>query len=172
MEKASQQSPHPRRDWLRGLARGWKGPGDVVSLLMIINGDMVQKALAQLSGDTFVPVAFSFGWVVFSIQAFSTALGTGRLMPAPDMESIVINLRSGHQRVNRSWILGRLLRDWDYKPLDTGGLYITVLDAIDEEASQANPESNLPTAGNGQRQPVDQLVVDPEGGGSSSKPRY
>ncbi|KAL8899350.1 MAG: hypothetical protein Q9207_006241 [Kuettlingeria erythrocarpa] len=169
MEKASQQSSHPRRDWLRGLARGWKGPGDVVSLLMIINGDMVQKALAQLSGDTFVPVAFSFGWVVFSIQAFSTALGTGRLMPAPDMESIVINLKSGHQRVNRSWILGRLFRDWEYQPLDTRGHYITVLDAIDGEASQASPGSNLPYAGNGQRQPVEQLVVDPEGGGSSSK---
>ncbi|KAL8775083.1 MAG: hypothetical protein Q9209_000562 [Squamulea sp. 1 TL-2023] len=96
-----------------------------------MNGDMVQKALAQLSGPTFVPVAFSFGWVVYSIQAFSSAIGTGRLMPpAPDVESIIVNVGSGHSRPNRSWILGRLLRDWDYESQSDQGLNITVLDAV------------------------------------------
>lgn len=100
---------------------------------MIINGDIVQKALAQLSGTGLVPVAFSFGWVVYSVQALSSMIGTGRLMPAtPDLTSVVINLSSGHQRANRSWILGRLLRDWNYKPLDKRGLYITVLDAFED----------------------------------------
>lgn len=122
---------HPQ-PLFRGLLRGWKRPGDVTSLLMIANGDVVQKALAQLSGPTLVPVAFSLAWVVYSIQAFLTVIGTGRLMPAaPDVESIVINLATEHPRANRSWILGRLLRDWDYKPSDKRGLYITVLDAVD-----------------------------------------
>lgn len=55
-------------------------------------------------------------------------------MPAaPDVESIVVNVGSGHSRPNRSWILGRLLRDWDYKPTTEQGLYITVLDAVSRE---------------------------------------
>ena len=52
-------------------------------------------------------------------------------MPAaPDVESIVVNVGSGHSRPNRSWILGRLLRDWDYDPTNEQGVYVTVLDAV------------------------------------------
>ncbi|KAL8782698.1 MAG: hypothetical protein Q9213_005177 [Squamulea squamosa] len=110
-----------------------------------MNGDMVQKALAQLSGPTFVPVAFSFGWVVYSIQAFSSVIGTGRLMPyAPDVESMVVNVGSGHSRPNRSWILGRLLRDWNYEPTTVQGLYVTVLDAVSRiEAVEGIREQTL-----------------------------
>lgn len=123
---------HPKA-YFRGVARGWKSPGDVGSLLMIVNGDIVQKALAQISGPRWVPVAFSFGWVVYSIQALSTVIGTGRLMPAgPDWDSIVVNVRSGHARANRSWILGRLLRDWDYQPTYEEALCITVFEAVIE----------------------------------------
>ncbi|KAL8651492.1 MAG: hypothetical protein Q9226_004688 [Calogaya cf. arnoldii] len=131
MAESSVRHSSESKRYIGGLLRGWKKPGDVITLLMIMNGDVVQKALAQLSGPTFVPVAFSFGWVVYSIQAFSSVIGTGRLMPAaPDVESIVVNVGSGHSRPNRSWILGRLLRDWDYDPTIEQGLYVTVLDAV------------------------------------------
>ena len=124
----------PLQIWFRGLLRGWKQPGDVTSLLMIASGDVVQQALAQLSGTTLVPVAFSLGWVLYCVQAFTTAIGTGRLMPAaPDVQIMVVNIKSGYARANRSWILGRLFRDWDYGPLKAGGLYITVLDAVSRE---------------------------------------
>ena len=137
----------PSRDLYRGL-RGWRSPGDVASLLMIMNGDIVQKAIAQLCGPRLVPVAFSFGWVVYSIQALSAVLGTGRLMPTnPDWESIVINLDSGYVRANRSWILGRLLRDWDYKPKDKQGLCITFLDAVRRENAEADRENYRLDAG-------------------------
>ncbi|KAJ4508977.1 hypothetical protein HRR93_007513 [Exophiala dermatitidis] len=39
----------------------WKHPGDVFTILLIIGGDVVARALAQLTGSPFTPVAFSFG---------------------------------------------------------------------------------------------------------------
>ncbi len=36
-------------------------PGDVFSVLLILGGDVVARALAQLVGSRVVPVAFSFG---------------------------------------------------------------------------------------------------------------
>ena len=137
----------PSGDFFRGL-RGWRTPGDVASLLMIMNGDIVQKAVAQLCGPRLVPVAFSFGWVVYSVQALSVVLGTGRLMPTnPDWESIVINLDSGHSRANRSWILGHLLMDWNYKPEDKRGLCITFLDAVLRENADDDRENYTLDAG-------------------------
>jgi hypothetical protein len=39
----------------------WKNPGDVFSVLLILGGDVVGRALAQLAGSPVTPVAFSFG---------------------------------------------------------------------------------------------------------------
>ena len=39
----------------------WSKPTDVLTVLMIVGGDIVKSALAQLAGDSFTPVAFSFG---------------------------------------------------------------------------------------------------------------
>ncbi len=39
----------------------WKNPGDVFSVLLILGGDVILRALAQLSGSGITPVAFSFG---------------------------------------------------------------------------------------------------------------
>jgi hypothetical protein len=39
----------------------WKNPGDVFSVLLILGGDVVARALAQLAGSPITPVAFSFG---------------------------------------------------------------------------------------------------------------
>ena len=133
------------RTYFQSLVTGWRTPGDVVSLLMIVNGDIVQRALAQLSGPRLVPVAFPFGWIVYAIQAFSAAMGTGRLMPAaPDLPSIVINVSSGYPRTNQSWILGRLLRDWKYYAKDGLGLYVTLTDVVgldDLAAAHSKPKS-------------------------------
>lgn len=40
----------------------WHNPTDVFSVLLILGGDVVVRALAQLSGSPVTPVAFSFGW--------------------------------------------------------------------------------------------------------------
>ncbi len=96
----------------------WQNPNDVLSILLIVGGDVIQKALAQLSGGRVVPVAFSFGWVSYSFGALMSAAGDGRLMPSmPDCPSILVNTEAGYSRTNTSWILGRLLRDLEQKSL-------------------------------------------------------
>ena len=86
-------------------------PLEMLGVLLIIGGDIVQKAIAQLSGRSFTPVAFSFGWVAYSFSTLLSIWGDGRLMPVPDCEAIVINAKSGNAKRNESWVIGRLIRD-------------------------------------------------------------
>ncbi|KAM5359206.1 hypothetical protein ACJA88_015190 [Fusarium oxysporum] len=91
----------------------WKHPSDVFSVLLILGGDVVARALAQLVGSRFTPVAFSF------------AIGENKLMPPADFSCMVINGETGYTRDNHSWIIGRMVRDFetwmDQQPL-AGGL--------------------------------------------------
>lgn len=107
------------RDELRAQ---WSNPSDIMSLLMLVGGDIVQKALAQLVGVRIsprptgpwiylTPVAFSFGWVAYAFTSLSSVFGDCRLMPQPDTDIKVINLSNGYERDNNSWVLSRLLRD-------------------------------------------------------------
>lgn len=89
----------------------WKNPSDVSSILMVIGGDLVQKALAQSAGMWFTPVCFSFGWVSFAFSSMVNMVGDGRLLPPPDYPVKVFNLDSGYCRQNKHWMIGRLLRD-------------------------------------------------------------
>jgi len=43
------------------FAEQWRNPGDVFSVLLILGGDIVGRAVAQLAGSRLTPVAFSFG---------------------------------------------------------------------------------------------------------------
>lgn len=99
------------------LQSQWKSPSDVFSILLILGGDIIHRALAQLVGSTglFTPVAFSFGWVAYAVSSVVAIIGTGRLMPPPDYDLLVVNAQSGYARHNNSWVLGRVLRDWPYK---------------------------------------------------------
>lgn len=45
----------------------WKNPDDVFSVLLILGGDVVARALAQLVGLGIAPVAFSFGILLWSL---------------------------------------------------------------------------------------------------------
>ena len=58
-------------------------------------------------------------------------VGDGRLMPAPDYAAKVINGESGYKRDNKSWILGRLLRDHETPLDDNIGISIKVFEAQD-----------------------------------------
>ncbi len=131
-----------RRDLATGslLSSQWQNPADILSVLLIIGGDVIQKAIAQLSGDYLVPVAFSFGWVAYSFSTLMSIVGDGRLMPAPDYPAKVINAGSGYSRENRSWILGRLLRDFEFPLNDDIGLHITVFQADDKEAGKPDKD--------------------------------
>ncbi|PCH39033.1 hypothetical protein WOLCODRAFT_46740, partial [Wolfiporia cocos MD-104 SS10] len=92
----------------------WQNPKDVLAVLTLIGGDIVQCALAALTSPSlFTPVAFSFGWVAYGFSAILAGIGDKRLMPAPDCAVQVINADTGYPRTNNSWVLGRLVRDYE-----------------------------------------------------------
>ena len=115
----------------------WSNPGDIFSLLLLIGGDIVQKALAQLVGVRvplsksfsipLTPVAFSFGWVAYAFASLKDIFGDGTLMPETDVPSQVINCSTGYVRTNHSWILGRVLRDHEKRtPVDRNEVSIRI----------------------------------------------
>lgn len=93
----------------------WTNPGDVFSVLLIVGADVIQLALAALTGHTLTPIAFSFGWVAYGISAVVSALGENRLMRCgPEVGMTVVNLDSGYDRDNNSWVLSRMVRTFDF----------------------------------------------------------
>ena len=92
----------------------WENPSDILSLLLLVGGDVIQKALGQLAHQPYLPVAFSFGWVAYAFSGVSAAVGEHKLMPESDCQAVVINVKNGFVRNNRSWVLGRLVRDIDH----------------------------------------------------------
>lgn len=116
------------------ISSQWVNPSDVTAVLMVIGGDVVQKALAQTTGCLYTPVCFSFGWVAYTFSALVGVLGDGRLLPAPDYPVKVFNLSSGYVRENKNWVVGRILRDLEtrmsrYDPMGRGGIRISVWQA-------------------------------------------
>lgn len=118
------------------LGAQWTNPSEVTTVLMIIGGDVVQKALAQTTGCWYTPVCFSFGWVPYSFTALISVLGDGRLLPEPDVGCKVINLNSGYARDNKNWVIGRLLRDSEahvqrLKPPGNEAIRISIWEAVE-----------------------------------------
>ena len=86
---------------------------------LIVGGDVVHRAVAQLAGTRigFLPfalVAFSLGWVAYSTAALKTVLEDDHLFPSPEGDSVYINADSGYMCENRSWVLSRLLHDEEH----------------------------------------------------------
>lgn len=105
------------------LSTQWQNPSDILSLLLLIGWEIVQKALAQLTGYciapfgqgrtrvSLAPVAFSFGWVAFGFTSLMSAMGNQQLMPTAERPALVMNCANSFTRDNQSWLLERLLRD-------------------------------------------------------------
>jgi hypothetical protein len=88
-----------------------ENPSEVFSVMLIIGGDIIQKAVANMSGRRITLVAFSFGWVAYAFNSLMSAFGDGSLMPDPEFSSEVLNISSGIKKHNDSWVLARLIRD-------------------------------------------------------------
>jgi hypothetical protein len=88
-----------------------KNPSETFSLLLIIGGEVVQKAIAQGAGLRINLVCFSFGWVAYAFSAMLSAFGDGRMMPDPDYPAMIINPKSYMRKSNYSWVISRLIRD-------------------------------------------------------------
>jgi hypothetical protein len=71
-----------------------------------------------------------------------SAVGENRLMPLPDTSCEVINAKSGYTRDNTSWIIGRIVRDYDeWKDEKVSKHLKTMLDAKDKfDREKANNE--------------------------------
>lgn len=125
-------------------ATNWKSPDDILSILMLIGGDIVQRAVAQLAGTgpgPFCPVAFSFGWLAYSVSALTSAVGDGRLLPKPDLNMYVVNAKTGYTRDNASWVVARLLRDHEVRKFKGGSLAIAFYHTADDPARAAGVPS-------------------------------
>jgi hypothetical protein len=53
------------------------------------------------------------GWVAYAVTAVVSAVGENKLMPSADCACKVINGRTGYVRDNSSWIIGRIVRDFE-----------------------------------------------------------
>ncbi|THU84134.1 hypothetical protein K435DRAFT_870590 [Dendrothele bispora CBS 962.96] len=98
----------------------WQNPANIFSVLMTVGGDIIQAALAQLvsSAGPFTPVAFSFGWVSYSVSSVLAAIRSHRLAPMPDCSCLLINMISGDRRPINSWILSRLVHDYEHPNIE------------------------------------------------------
>lgn len=118
------------------FAREWANPSAVVAVtLMLVGGNVVHEALAQTTGKLFTPVCFSFGWVGYALARLKHVFGEGRLLPPADYPVKVFNLGDGYCRVNKNWLLGRIVRDHEawisrVEPLRDGGIRIAIFEAM------------------------------------------
>lgn len=111
------------------LKQQWIQPSDVFSVLLLLGSEVVNRALAQLAGGMLTPVTFSFGrtqncltvssltvvgWASYAITLLLASVGDARLMPAsPDGSCLAVHGKSGYVRNNSSWVIGRIMRDYD-----------------------------------------------------------
>ena len=114
-ESADESSSTPPDSAAKLLRQQMINPAEILSVLLIIGGDIVQKACAQLSNAgpkrfPITPVAFSFGWVAFAFGALMSAFADGTMMPEPDISSVVAVV-GGQRKINESWVIGRFIRD-------------------------------------------------------------
>ena len=113
----------------------WTQSVDVFSILLLLGGEIVNRALAQLSGGLLTPVSFFFGsdsdtnpsvasfafqliitagWVSYAMNMLSAAVGDAKLMPSSTENAcLLINAKNGYIRNNAGWVLGRMLRDYE-----------------------------------------------------------
>lgn len=138
------------------LASQWANPGDILSLLLIVGGDVVQKAVAQLTAITsppflpngrrlcFTPIAFSFGWVAFAFSTLMSALGEQRLMPVQtEFPSILVNCGNAFVRDNMSWVLSRMLRDHKLRYEVEPTIYALRVDIFDLKSCDEEPRPHV-----------------------------
>lgn len=83
------------------------------------------------------------------MSALLSAIGENKLMPAPDTSCLVINGHSAYARTNTSWIIGRLVRDFEHwMPTQTRQHLQQMLDARwqenREKAARKHDPSMLP----------------------------
>lgn len=76
---------------------------------MIIGGEVIQRALAQVAGGTLTPVTFSFGWVAYAFNSLMFVVWGGNIMPDADHAVLLINRKQEYARQNPQLYFGASL---------------------------------------------------------------
>jgi hypothetical protein len=98
----------------------------------------------------------SLGWVAYATAAVVSAIGENKLMPPPDCPCKVINGRSGYVRDNSSWIIGRIVRDYDNwrdNGRDTGPIQARLDEIINEQWAKNRADAEHTVTGSGANEP-------------------
>ncbi|KAL6812926.1 hypothetical protein GGI42DRAFT_364319 [Trichoderma sp. SZMC 28013] len=80
----------------------WTNPSDIFSLLLLVGGDVIQKAPAQFILNRFRPMAFSFGWVAYAFSHLLFAVGNLKALPDLDCPCTITTV---FPRKTGLWIL-------------------------------------------------------------------
>lgn len=127
------------------FAAQWRQPGDIFSILLIIGGEVIQVSLAAITGGRITPIAFSFGWVAYAISSVVSAIGESRLVLCPPEIAVrVVNLKTGYDRGNQSWLLSRFVKTYHFwKPKEVSALFKGKATSLpDEEAGRVDSRVN------------------------------
>lgn len=118
------------------LGAQWDSPVGILSILTVIGGDIVQGALAQsASSRYFAPVALSFGWVAYSFSAIVAVIGRRRFAPDPDCPCTLLDVNTGYPRDVKSWVLSRLVRDFEVPDGNQQGLTVAFYQTSPDKAT-------------------------------------
>ncbi|KJK76167.1 hypothetical protein H634G_08573 [Metarhizium anisopliae BRIP 53293] len=96
------------KEWLQ---KQFTNPQGIASILLLIGGDIIQKAIAQLACNAppsvpyFTPVIFTYGWVSYAFISVANAFGSADYFPKPDSPATVVTVASGDRRENQSWVI-------------------------------------------------------------------
>ena len=101
------------RSSLTPIQQQWHNPTTILAVLSVIGGDIIHRATAQLAGNSIrlAPVTLSFGWTGFLLSFILSLVGDGRALPRPDCSCTVVDVATQAVSQNKSWVLGRLVRD-------------------------------------------------------------
>ncbi|KAK7696602.1 hypothetical protein QCA50_001260 [Cerrena zonata] len=118
------------RSSLAPIQQQWHNPTTILAVLSVIGGDIIHRATAQLGGNPYyiAPVTLSFGWTGFLLSFILALVGDGRATPRPDTNCTVVDVQTRATSPNKSWVLGRLVRD--HTKHITTGLNITFYNTV------------------------------------------
>ena len=92
----------------------WQNPRDILSVLLITGPEVVNVALAQFYASLFKPVPFSFGWVAYAFMFLLKTAGRLKLRPETDFPHFLVRCGTEPRTFeNASWLLGRILKDYE-----------------------------------------------------------
>ncbi|KAJ4348648.1 uncharacterized protein N0V89_010026 [Didymosphaeria variabile] len=109
--------------------------GCLIAISMVVGEPILRTALAVTTAKSCdtneIVLPLSFGWLSHAVTSLLPVLaGVRGLMPEPEIDCQIVNMKSGKSRKNKSWVLASMVRDLEKETDDSvGGLNISVYEA-------------------------------------------